>query len=167
MRNLGFFKYFSYSLLVILLYVLQATPNLMPELFGSKPLLLLPLALAISSVEKEVPSLVFGAVCGGLTDLAAGGGIGYFAIILTLICYFESHVFSTYFVPNIFSATVYSAIAAVLSIGFYFLIFKVFSGIPDWQILFVNHYISRIVYTFVMFIPVCILVRFLHKAFKG
>jgi rod shape-determining protein MreD len=167
MRNLGFFKYLSYSLLVILLYVLQATPDLMPELFGSKPLLLLPLALAISSVEKEVPSLVFGAVCGGLTDLATGSGIGYFAIILTLICYFESHVFSTYFVPNIFSATVYSAIATVLSIGVYFLIFKVFSGIPDWQILFVNHYVSRIVYTFVMFIPVCLLVRFLHKSFKS
>ena len=48
MRNLGFFRYFSYSLLVILLYILQATPNLMPELFGSKPLLLLPLALAIA-----------------------------------------------------------------------------------------------------------------------
>ncbi|MGN0501421.1 MAG: rod shape-determining protein MreD [Ruminococcus sp.] len=165
MRNLGFFKYLSYSMLVILLYILQATPDLMPELFGSKPLLLLPLALAISSVEKEVPSLVFGAVCGGLTDLASGGGIGYFAIILTLICYFESHVFSTYFVPNIFSATVHSAIATVLSIGVYFLIFKVFSGIPDWHILFVNHYISRIVYTFVMFIPICILVRFLHKSF--
>lgn len=163
MRKLGFFKYLTYSLLVILLYVLQATPNLMPELFGSKPLLLLPLALAISSVEKEVPSLVFGAVCGGLTDLAAGGAIGYFAIILTLICFFESHVFGTYFVPNIISATVYSAAATVLSIGVYFLIFKVFSGIPDWQILFVNHYISRIVYTFVMFIPICILVRFLHK----
>ena len=51
MRNLGFFRYFSYSLLVILLYILQATPNLMPELFGSKPLLLLPLALAIASAE--------------------------------------------------------------------------------------------------------------------
>ena len=166
MRNLGFFRYFSYSLLVILLYILQATPNLMPELFGSKPLLLLPLALAIASVEKEVPSLVFGAVCGGLTDIAAGGGIGYFAIILTLICYFESLVFGTYFVPNIISATVYSAGATVLSIVVYFLIFKVFSGVPDWQILFVNHYISRIVYTFVMFIPICILVRFLHRSFK-
>ena len=167
MRNLGFFKYFSYSLLVILLYILQATPNLMPEFFGSKPLLLLPLALAISSIEKEVPSLIFGAVCGGLTDLAAAGGIGYFSILLTLLCYFESHVFNTYFVPNIFSATVYSAIATVLSIGIYFLIFKVFSSIPDWQILFVKHYISRIVYTFVMFIPVCILVRFLYKNFKS
>lgn len=166
MRNLGFFRYFSYSLLVILLYILQATPNLMPELFGSKPLLLLPLALAISSVEKEVPSLVFGAVCGGLTDIAAGGGIGYFAIVLTLLCYFESNVFGTYFVPNIISATVYSAGATVLSIGVYFLIFKVFTGVPDWHILFVNHYISRIVYTFVMFIPICILVRFLHRSFK-
>ena len=92
MKNLVFFKYFSYSLLVILLYVLQASPNLMPELFGSKPLLLLPFALAVASVENEVPSLVFGAVCGSLTDIAYGGGVGYFAIILTLVCYFESHV---------------------------------------------------------------------------
>ena len=74
-------------------------------------------------------------------------------------------MFDTYFVPNIISATVYSAGATVLSIVVYFLIFKVFAGVPDWQILFVNHYISRIVYTFVMFIPICILVRFLHKSF--
>lgn len=165
MKNLVFFKYFSYSLLVILLYVLQASPNLMPELFGSKPLLLLPFALAVASVENEVPSLVFGAVCGSLTDIAYGGGVGYFAIILTLVCYFESHVFTTYFVVNLFSAAVYSAIATTLSIGLYFLIFKVLAGVPDWQILFVNHYISRIVYTFVMFIPVGLLVRFLHKSF--
>lgn len=167
MKNLGFFKYFSYSLLVILLYVLQATPNLMPELFGSKPLLLLPLALAVASVENEVPSMIFGAVCGGLTDLAYGGGIGFFAIILTLLCFFEAFVFHTYFVPNIITATVYALGSTVLSTVLYFLIFKVFSGVEDWQILFVNHYISRIIYTFVMFIPICILVRFLHKSFNG
>ena len=74
-------------------------------------------------------------------------------------------LFRSYFVANLFSAAVYSAIATTLSIGLYFLVFKVLAGVPDWQILFVNHYISRIVYTFVMFIPVGLLVRFLHKSF--
>lgn len=165
MRNLGFFRYFAYALLVILIYVLQATPNLMPEIFGSKPILLLPLALSIASVEEKIPSLIFGAVCGGLTDLASGGGVGFFAVTLTLMCYFEAHVFSTYFVPNIISASVYAAGAIVLSVGAYFLIFKVMAGVPDFGILFVNHYISRIIYTFVMFIPVCLITRFIHKSF--
>ena len=165
MKNLGFFKYIAYSLLVILLYVLQATPNLMPELFGSKPLLLVPLALAIASVEETVPSLVFGAVCGGFTDMAAGGGIGFFAIALTLICWLEAYVFDTYLVPNIVSGFVYSALATAVVIGIYFLMFKAFSAIPDPLVLFVNHYISRIVYTIVMFIPICILVRFLNRSF--
>lgn len=165
MKNLGFFKYFAYSLLAVLLYVLQATPKLMPEILGSKPLLLVPLALSVASVEEKIPSLIFGAVCGGLTDLASGGGIGFFAITLTLACYFEAHVFSSYLVPNIFSASVYSACAVVLLIGVYFLLFKITAGVPDWGALFVNHYISRIVYTCVMFVPVCLITRFIYKSF--
>ena len=166
MRNLGFLRYFVYALLVAVLYVLQATPKMMPEILGSKPLLLLPLALSIASVEDKVPSLIFGAVCGALTDIASGGGVGFFAVLLTLICYFEAHIFSTYFVSNIISASAYAAVSVTVLIGLYFLLFRLISGVPDAHILFVNHYISRIIYTIVMFIPLCAVTRFIHNCFK-
>lgn len=166
MKRIVFFKYFAYSILIILLYVLQATPSLMPEIFGSKPLLLVPFALSLASVENKIQSLVFGAVCGVLTDIASSGGIGYFAIALTLLCYFEAHIFEAYFVPGVLSALVYSAASVTVLIMIYFLLFKVFAGIGNLGVLFVNHYISRIVYTALMFIPICFLTRFIHNSFR-
>lgn len=158
-KNLTFFKYFAYSLEIILLSVLQSTPNLLPEFFGSKPLLLVPLALVIASKEDKIPALIFGAVCGLVTDLATGGVIGFFAISLTLVCYFEAHIFSTYFASNLLTTLLVSVVAIPLMICLYFLIFKVIVGVPDSSILFVNHYISRIVYTFIMILPLYFLVR--------
>ncbi len=163
MKKLLFFRYFAYSLLIILLYVLQATPMLMPEIFGGKPLLLLCLALSIASVEDKIPSLIFGAVCGIITDISAGGTVGFFAILLTLICYFEAHIFSTYFVPRFISVTVYTIIFIPLLIGLYFLLFTVFAGIPNSGVLFVNHYISRIVYTIVMTVPTYFIIKLVHR----
>lgn len=160
-KNLTFFKYFAYSLEIILLSVLQSTPNLLPEFFGSKPLLLVPLALVIASKEDKIPALIFGAVCGLVTDLATGGVIGFFAISLTLVCYFEAHIFSTYFASNLLTTLLVSVVAIPLMICLYFLIFKVIVGVPDSSILFVNHYISRIVYTFIMILPLYFLVRVL------
>lgn len=164
--NLTFFRYFAYSLEIILLCVLQSTPNLFPELFGSKPLLLVPLALAIASKEDKIPSLIFGAVCGLMTDLASGGAVGFFAILLTLVCYAESHIFSTYFASNLATTMIVSVIAIPVLICLYFLVFKVFAGIPEVSVLFVNHYISRIVYTQVTVIPIYFVNAFLYKSLR-
>lgn len=162
MKKLLFFRYFAYSLLVILLCVLQGTPKLLPEIFGGKPLLLVSLAVAIASAEEKIPSLIFGAVCGIITDISAGGTIGFFAVTLTLICYFESHIFSTYFVSGFISVMVYALVCVPVIIGVYFLLFTVFAGIPDSGILFVNHYISRILYTVVSTIPIYFIIKAIH-----
>ncbi len=162
-KHLTFFRCFSYSLEIILLTVLQSTPNLMPEFFGGKPLLLVPLALVIASRENRILSLVFGAVCGILTDIASGGFIGFFAVALTLLCYLESYIFSTYLVPGILPTVITAAISVPVLICLYFLVFTVCAGIPDWGVLFVNHYISRIVYTFVMIFPLYFINLFFYK----
>ena len=165
-RNLTFFRYFAYSILIILLLVLQSTPNLMPEIFGSKPLLLVATALCIASKEDKIPSIIFGAVCGMFTDIATGGNIGFFAILLTLICYAEAHIFSTYFKSSLVSVLIVGIIAIPILIFSYFLIFTVFAGVSDCWIYFVNHYISRIIYTFLMIIPLYFVHGFLYKNLK-
>lgn len=164
MKNLSFFRYFAYALLIVVFSILQGTPNLLPEICGGKPLLLMCLAISIASVEEKIPSLIFGAVCGVLIDISSGGTIGFFAIILTLLCYFESNIFSTYLISGFLQVMVFALLSIPLIIGIYFLLFTVFAGIPDSGILFVNHYISRIVYTFVMTVPVYFVTRFIHNS---
>lgn len=162
-KHLAFFRYLAYSVEIILLIVLQSTPKLMPELFGGKPLLLVPLAIVIASKENQIPSLIFGAVCGILTDAASGGFVGFFAITLTVLCYIESYMFSSYFNAGILTVSITAAITFPILICLYFLIFCVIAGIPDCMALFVHHYISRIIYTFVMTFPLYFINLFVHK----
>ena len=166
-RKLLFFRYFAYSLEIILLYVLQSTPNLMPEIFGSKPVLLVAVALSIASREDKIPSLIFGAVCGIFADTATGGGVGFFAIALTLVCYFEAYLYSVYFVPTILTVMIISVVVIPLLISVYFLLFRVFAGVPDSGTLFVNHYISRIIYTLITVVPLYFLNGFLYKSLNN
>lgn len=158
----SFFKYLAYALEVVLLYVLQDTPKLLPQLWGGKPLLLVVLALAIAANENQIPSMVFGAVCGVLTDIS-GGGVGYFGIALTLVCYAESEIFKKYLVVSLWSVLVYAFAAVCVIVGVYFVIFRLLAGIDGAGELFVSHYISRMVYTAVFIIPLYFLNRFLYR----
>ncbi len=159
----SFFKYLAYALEVVVLYVLQDTPNLLPQIFGGKPLLLVVLALSIAARENQIPSLIFGAVCGVLTDIG-GGGIGYFGIMLTLVCYFEAELFKKYIVPSFWTVFLYAASASAVLVGLYFVIFRLLAGVEGAGELFVSHYLSRMVYTLVCIVPLYFLNRFLHKA---
>lgn len=160
--KLSFFRFLAYSIEVILLFVLQDTPNLMPSVFGSKPLLLIPLALVIAAYENTIPSVIFGALCGAFTDIGAGG-IGFFAVTLTLICFVESEYFRKYFVPSFIAVLVYSLLAVVVLVCLYFVVFRLFADFESAGMMFVRHYISRIIYTFVMVIPLYFINGFLSS----
>lgn len=159
----SFFKYLAYALEIVILYVLQDTPNLIPQLFGGKPLLLVVLAISIAARENQIPSTVFGAVCGVLTDIS-GGGIGYFGIMLTLVCYFEAELFKKYIVVSFRMVLLYAVAASAVLVGLYFVIFRMLAGVEGAGELFVSHYLSRMVYTLVCIVPLYFLNRFLYKA---
>lgn len=161
--NSRFFRYFAYTLEILVFYVLQGTPNLVPEIFGSKPLFLIPIALTIAARERVVPSLIFGAVCGALTDIGSGGSVGFFAITLTLVCFAEVSIYENYLVPSFLTVSIISVISVPCIIGMYFLLFRFFAGIEECGYLFVHHYISRIVYTLLMTIPFYYINRFLYR----
>lgn len=161
--NRSFFRYFAYSLEILIFYVLQGTPNLVPDILGSKPLFLIPIALTIAARERVVPSLVFGAVCGVLTDISSGSSVGFFAIMITLVCFAEVSIYENYLVPSFLTVGIISVVSVPCIIGIYFLFFRFFAGIDDCGYLFVHHYISRIVYTLVMTVPFYYLNRFLYR----
>ncbi len=161
--NYTFFKYFAYTLEILILYVIQGTPNFVPELFGSKPLFLIPAAISIASVENKIPSLVFGAVCGLLLDIGTGGSIGFFAILLTVICYAEAHIFKKYLVPSFVSVFIISAIVIPCIICLYFFVFYILTGTAECGYIFVNHYIARIIYTLAMIAPFYLLNSFISR----
>ena len=53
-------RYLAYTLELLVLFMVQETPGLLPAVAGVRPVLLLPAAVAIAMFEEEVPALAFG-----------------------------------------------------------------------------------------------------------
>ena len=109
-RRYTVFRYFSYFLELLLLFILQTTPRLLPEIFGSKPLLLIPAVITIALLENEIPAMFFGLAGGLLLDFGYSDNIGFFTITLTLSCFYIGLVFRDYLVISFVNATVFNAI---------------------------------------------------------
>lgn len=165
--NRVFFRYLAFGLEIILLWALQSTPKLLPEIFGAKPFFLLAAALSFSVCVKAVPAVILGAVCGLLADVSAGGTVGFFAFALTLICFAQAQLLDAYINRNLLSASVLSlgSIAAVL--GLHFLFFFLFAGIADSGAMFVSRWLPRMAWTAAAFFPLLLLNVFLARTFSS
>lgn len=158
------FRYIAYSLEILIIYVLQGTPFLIPEIFGGRPLLLIPVALTIAFFENEVTAMFFGLGCGVLLDVGMGGNLGFYTITMTLAGFIIGNIFRDYMVVNFMNAMAFCGAFCAGLICLYFLFFYIFAGRNEVGYYFVNHYLSRIIYTIVVS-PVF---YFLNKSFyKG
>lgn len=146
-------RFLAYSLEIVVLYVLSGTPMFLPEIFGSKPCILLPVAITIAVFEKETAAMSFGFVCGLLTDIGFSGKVGFYTVVLTLLCFIIGYCARNYFVTNLLNASIIGIVSIFVLILIHFWLNVSFAEIPDAGLYFVNHYISRMVYTSVFFIP--------------
>ena len=157
-----FFKYLAYALELVLLSVLQATPRLLPEIFGAKPFLLFALCLSITAFEDFVPSIIFAAFCGIFADLNSGGNIGYFAVSLTLVCAAIHFFRGTYLNATLFTFIITSLFGITAAMLLYFVIFRAFGGGGAWE-LFLNRYISRMLLTLLSAVILYAVNGFIHR----
>ena len=155
--NRAVFRYIAFGFEILLLWVLQSTPKLLPELPGSKPFLLLAAALSFAACSKPVPAVVLGAVC---------GTIGYFSVAFTLVCYASAVLLNTYLNRNAMTSAVLALGSVIAVLLLYFLLFRVFAGVPDCGALFVRHYLPRMGYTALVFFPLYFLNSFLASKLK-
>ena len=61
----------AYTLELLVLFMLQETPGLLPPIYGVRPVLLLPAVIAIALFEEEIPAMAF-----GIVGLRPGRGFG-------------------------------------------------------------------------------------------
>ena len=92
---------------------LQTTPGLF-QLGQAKPLLLLPLCLAVSVCEGEFAGALFGMVCGLLWDYTAGRTVGMLALEMMLLCFAVGVLVQLYLQSAPGNFAVISAAAALL-----------------------------------------------------
>ena len=66
-------RYFAYTIEILILYMVQETPGLLPEIGGARPVLLIPAAISIAMFESELAGIAFGLLCGLFLDIGMGG----------------------------------------------------------------------------------------------
>ena len=165
-RRSGFLRFLAYSLEIIILYVVCGTPGLLPEIFGSKPCLLLAVALSIAVLESETVAMSFGFVCGLLTDIGYSGKVGFYTVVLTLLCFAIGYCARNFFVTNLLNASIIGVVSIAVLIIVHFIVNVSSAEIPGASMHFVKHYISRIVYTSVFFVPLYYLQKLLCSTMK-
>lgn len=149
MKNLTFFRFLAYSIEILLLFVLGATPSLMPEIFNATPCLLIALALTIAVFEDCIPAMFFGVACGVLTDLGFSNSIGTFTVTLTVVCFILGFCANNLITANFLNVMITSVIVITATLSLNFLFTFVVKGYTNAGVYFVNHYISRIVQTII------------------
>ena len=114
-------KWCCYVLGLFVCAALQTTPGLF-QLGQAKPLLLLPLCLAVSAAEGEFAGAIFGAVCGLMWDCTAGRTVGMLALELLLLCFAVSVLVQLYLQvnPGNFAAVSTATALVVLSLDWLF-----------------------------------------------
>ena len=162
-RQHPFFRYLVFAVEILLLWLLQSTPKLMPSVLGATPFLLLAAALSFSVNVDAVPAVVLGAVCGVPADISAFGTVGFFSVATVLVCYAQATVVGTYFNRNALTCSVFSAGSAAAVLFVYWLLFRVCAGYPECGLLLWTHYLPRALYTAVCFLPLYFFNRWIVK----
>ena len=117
-------RFFAYGIELLVLFVVQETPGLVPAVFGARPLLVLPAVISIAVFERETASMAFGIAGGLLIDFGFGGALGFHALLLGAGCYLISlaaaNLFQTNFLTYLLLAFAAAAAAYLLQWVFFF-----------------------------------------------
>ena len=148
-----FIRYTALTIELILCTVIQSLPWLRLELFGGSAILLLPAVITLSVFEGEIPAIIFGVAGGLLADSGYSGAMGYYAIMLAIICYISSILMENYIRTNLLTTMIIGAISIPVIILGHFLFFYILAGYGNVWYYFISHYLSRIIYT-IAFLPV-------------
>ncbi|MCH5201589.1 MAG: rod shape-determining protein MreD [Oscillospiraceae bacterium] len=146
-------RYIAFGLEILIFFVIQGVPNLIPPILGGKPVLLLGIALTIACFENEVPAMAFGIACGAMLDFGSHTHIGFYTITLAVVCFFLGYFSENYFNTSFLMTLVICVIFIPIILSLDFLISYVMKGYGSVGYYFVNHILTNMGYTFVT-IPV-------------
>ncbi len=150
-------RYLAYTLELLVLFMLQETPGLMPAVFGVRPVLIFPAVITMAMFEEELPAMAFGVVGGLFCDFGLSGVMGVHAVILGILCFFVSVLVRVYLQINMVTAV----ITGVWTIGLtvcaqWFFLYYFSYSMPEYAL--VHHYLPKYFYT-MLFVPLVYLLN--------
>lgn len=162
-KSRNYVHYAVLGLLCLVLFLIQYTDGVLPKVGGASAVILVPVVVFAAMFLREWEGAITGLIIGVLMDITTSGSTCFNAVVLMLIgC--SAGLLITYVVNNNLLA------ALVMSIGFtgfYFIIKWVFIcilGYTDAPFLYlIKHTLPSVVYTFILSIPLYLIMRRLMK----
>lgn len=143
-----------YAVELLLLFMLQEIPGLLPFLMGAKPYLVLAAVLTMAMVEDCVPAMLLGAFAGLLSDFGCGCAMGYHGLLFAVLCFFLSGLCGTRIQIHLFTSILMGLWSCAAAVLLDWLLLYVAAGysLPAYALL--SAYLPIYFYTLLM-IPVC------------
>ncbi len=147
-----FFKYSILVFAVVILYIVQTTPNMF-SFFEVKPSFILPFCVVLTFLNYETPMLVVYITAGFLNEMAMSRLVGFHTLLLVILAVVGNIISTYYFNPNTRNTSIYSflSLLSILSIDFFFVyILGGYKGIAEV-------YINKVLLTSLFSIPIIII----------
>ncbi len=160
-KKLLIVKYTAYALALILLGVLQQTPNLF-AIAGIRPILLVPAVVCIAMFEGEFIGGIFGAAAGLLYDAASYTLFGFYSIQL-LLYGVGIGLAVIYYVKNHWKNSLLftAAVLVLLELFKHFFYFAMWRYPGNARLLLTSS-LPTIAYSLVLTVPLYLLERYFH-----
>lgn len=142
------FRWILYFLELVVFYVLQTTPGIIPAVSGARPVLLIPIAITIAMFEGDVGGMVIGIVAGLLIDMGGSDILGFHAIVLAILCFVLGSMTMQIFRTNLLVALLSALVAVPLVTVLQWVFFYILPGYGDAQYVFMTSILPKMVYTF-------------------
>ena len=113
----------AFVLELLVLFMLQETPGLLPHVYGARPVLVLPAAAVIAMFEEETRAMAFGVAAGLFCDFGYSGVLGFHALVMGVLCFFISLLVRTFLQVNPVTAMLTGIVALGLAFGAQWLFF--------------------------------------------
>lgn len=131
-----------------------------------KPLLLIPLAVAISTWTDELTAAICGFFCGIITDILTNTLIGFNALILVIACTFVSFLYVNYLRRKFINFLIIdSAICIIQGFLWYFFNYLLWNKL-DGGIVFKNIIFKSIIYTIIASIFIYFAISLINRKIK-
>lgn len=135
-----------YSLILLLLYVLQTTPGFL-TFWDVKPLLVLPLVVSIAMLEGELVGGLFGLAAGILCDTSAITIFGINSLIYMAACVAIGLLVIYYMQPSHLNSLIFTAIVLIFRQLFEFFFYYVMWGYENISIILLRHMLPVVLLT--------------------
>lgn len=143
-------KYIVFSIELLVFFVVQALPGVVPLIFGVTPMLLLGAVITIALLETEIPAMFFGMSAGLLADISFGSYLGLFGMIMAVICCISSVVLKKKSGINVAAAAWTGSLALLLTTALDWIFRYIVPGFSSPHIVLINSFLPRFFYTLLL-----------------